>query len=35
MSISDLQAPFCFFPVLIIYLRRAYILWIGRPRKYI
>jgi len=23
-----------FFPVIIIYLRRAHILWIGRPRKY-
>jgi len=32
MSISGLQAPF--FSVIIIYLRRAYILWIGRPRKY-
>jgi len=35
ISISGLQAQFCFFfPVIIIYLRRAYILWIGRPRKY-
>ena len=34
MSISSLQAPFCCFPVIIIYLRRSYILWIGRLRKY-
>ena len=34
LCISGLQAPFCCFPVIIMYLRRSYILWIGRLRKY-
>jgi len=34
ISISGLQVPFLlFFPVIIVYLRPVYILWIGRPEN--